>query len=71
MNCEHLEQQLAELPLYGYFFLKTGELTFTDRRGTDLKDGAREAAAVYDIGFNDPDVSGRGVVIIRGDCNGR
>ena len=31
MNCEHLEQQLAELPLYGYFFLKTGELTFTDR----------------------------------------
>ena len=40
-------------------------------RGTDLKDGAREAAAVYGIGFNDPDVSGRGVVIIRGDCNGR
>ena len=40
-------------------------------RGTDLKDGAREAAAVYGIGFNDPDVSDRGVVIIRGDCNGR
>ena len=40
-------------------------------RGTDLKDGAREAAAVYGIGFNDPDVSGRGVVIIRGDYNGR
>ncbi|CUP02745.1 Uncharacterised protein [Collinsella aerofaciens] len=40
-------------------------------RGTDLKDGAREAAAVYGIGFNDPDISGRGVVIIRGDCNGR
>ena len=37
-------------------------------RGTDLKDGAREPATVYGIGFNDPDVSGRGVVIIRGDC---
>ena len=31
MNFEHLEAKLSELPLYGYFFLKTRDLTFTER----------------------------------------
>ena len=31
MDFERLEAQLAELPLFGYFFLKTGELTFSER----------------------------------------
>lgn len=31
MNFEQLERQLAELPLYGYFFLKSGDLTFSNR----------------------------------------
>lgn len=31
MNYEQLEEQLAELPLYGYFFLKTEQLLFTER----------------------------------------
>lgn len=31
MNFELLEAQLAELPLYGYFFLKSRDLTFTER----------------------------------------
>ena len=36
MNCEHLEQQLAELPLYGYFFLKTGEFNLYGPGPVDL-----------------------------------
>lgn len=31
MNQELLESQLAELPLYGYFFLKSEQLEFADR----------------------------------------
>ena len=31
MNFEHLEAKLSERPLYGYFFLKTRDLTFTER----------------------------------------
>lgn len=31
MNVEKLEVGLAELPLYGYFFLDTKDLTFTER----------------------------------------
>lgn len=31
MDVEALEQRLAELPLYAYFFLKSRDLTFSDR----------------------------------------
>lgn len=31
MNLEQLESQLAELPLYGYFFLRTEQLMFSER----------------------------------------
>lgn len=31
MDFEKLEQQLAELPLYGYFFLESNQLLFTER----------------------------------------
>ena len=31
MNMELLEQQLQELPLYGYFFIDPRELEFSDR----------------------------------------
>lgn len=31
MNRELLEQQLSELPLYGYFFLDSSQLEFSDR----------------------------------------
>lgn len=31
MNYDRLETELASLPLYGYFFLKTRDLTFTER----------------------------------------
>ena len=31
MNFKALESQLAELPLYGYFFLKSRDLTFSER----------------------------------------
>ena len=31
MNRELLEQQLAELPLYGYFFIDPAQLEFSER----------------------------------------
>lgn len=31
MNREQLEERLAELPLYAYFFLESKDLVFTDR----------------------------------------